>query len=229
MHELTSLRPFSQDSDDMMLTDAKSLLQELSKPSGNKVPTGRWRDGLFDIFRHGYWHGSAWTALSCTPIATTQVIGRMYLTQWGTSNAVMGQQQRRSAIFQTVCLTVLSYWVVRALLFLLIAILDPNTFLHHSAEFIKPGKAYYLFCLLDDALSYTYLLICAIQLRNVRSAIRKAYKIPASFVGEDTCYSLACPCLVAAQTLRHTTDYETQPSRWCCSETGLPVTAPVIV
>jgi hypothetical protein len=106
---------------------------------------------------------------------------------------VMGQQQRRSAIFQTVCLTVLSYWVVRALLFLLIAILDPNTFLHHSAEFIKPGKAYYLFCLLDDALSYTYLLICAIQLRNVRSAIRKAYKIPASFVGEDTCYRWLVP------------------------------------
>lgn len=205
---------------------AEEFLKELSPSNKSKstVPVGHWRDGLWDVCSHGPAHGSSWTACCCVPIAAAQVISRLHLTAWGRPHAVTHQ---RTAIFRIIVASVASFWCTRVLLFLIIAILDPNTD-RDRAEWVEPGEAYYALCAFDDLLAYVYMVLCVVQLRNVRSYVRTAYAIPGSNAADVGC-SVVCPCFVAAQLLRHTADYDTVSSQCCCSETGLPVNAPSIV
>jgi len=57
--------------------------------------------------------------------------------------------------------------------------------------------------------------------------VRERYAIPGG-EWEDCCCSLACPCLVSGQLLRHTMDYDVYPAT-CCTETGIPSHGPAIV
>lgn len=202
-----------------MVSGAAELLKELSAKNKNdncNIPVGHWRDGLWDLGRHGSCHGSVWTACCCVPIASAQVISRLHLTAWGQPHAALRQ---RTAIFRSIVASVAAYWCTRVLLFLLVAMLDPNT--SSPASYVEPGTAYFAVCALDDALAYVCMALTVIQLRNVRSRVRATYAIPGSVAG-DVCCSVACPCFVAAQLLRHTADYQQQqPSRGCCGETGL--------
>jgi hypothetical protein len=80
---------------------------------------------------------------------------------------------------------------------------------------------------MDSGLHLVYFIFTLIILIRVRGQVREKYGIPAQG-NEDVCCSLFCPCFVAAQMLRHTTDYDTYPST-CCTETGIPPHAPSIV
>lgn len=76
-----------------------------------------------------------------------------------------------------------------------------------------------------DMLRFTFGSSTMVVLRNIRSYVRQKYGIPADSgcpaPVEDCGCSVLCPCLVAAQLLRHTGDYERYPAR-CCSSNGLP-------
>lgn len=207
-----------------LISGAAALLNELSLPPSHKanIPVGHWRDDVWSIARHGWCHGSVWTACCCLPIASAQVIARLHLTAWGLPHAAMRQ---RAAIFLSTVTAVAAYSVARVLLFLVIALMDPNT---GSTEWKEPGPAYYAACALDDLAAYLSFALAVVQLRNARARVRAVYGIPGS-AASDVCCALTCPCLVAAHLLRHTADYEDQPSRWCFTETGLPWNAPSIV
>ena len=69
-----------------------------------------------------------------------------------------------------------------------------------------------------------YLLIIAIKARNY---IRSKYSIPGTGC-EDCCCVFWCGCCSVSQMLRHTADYR-QYNASCCTETGLPATAPAVV
>jgi len=62
---------------------------------------------------------------------------------------------------------------------------------------------------------------------QLRQSVREKYAIPGTVL-EDGFWSFCCPCLVAGQMLRHTTDYNVYPSQ-LMTATGLPDTAPMIV
>jgi hypothetical protein len=79
----------------------------------------------------------------------------------------------------------------------------------------------------DTILHLAYYVFTVVVLIRVRRQVRERYGIPAQG-NEDVCCSCVCPCFVAAQMLRHTTDYDTYPST-CCTETGIPAYAPSIV
>jgi Cys-rich protein (TIGR01571 family) len=80
---------------------------------------------------------------------------------------------------------------------------------------------------LTDFVNTPFFCLTLLILVKVRIQVREKYGIPAR-ENEDCCCSLFCPCFVAAQMLRHTTDYDTYPST-CCTETGIPPHAPSIV
>ena len=101
-----------------------------------------------------------------------------------------------------------------------------------SVEWVEPSQAYHIVCTIDDLFSYAYLLFSMVILYNTRRYVRSKYAIPEGdhcpSGCEDFCCSLWCPCLSAAQLLRHTADYQVYGAR-CCSDTGLAPTAPSIV
>lgn len=78
-----------------------------------------------------------------------------------------------------------------------------------------------------DIFKWMYIAITCALLFSVRRSIRRKYAIPGDDRA-DCCWSFWCPCLVAGQLLRHTTDYDVYPSRMF-TETGLPESAATIV
>jgi PLAC8 family len=192
------------------------------------VPVGHWKDDFWDLFRHGYCHASAICACCCVPCATGQVISRLHLTWLGLTGGTVAQT---TAAFKTLFYLTWSYWALRAIFMYIIYVLDPNVGIEWH-EWKTPGTWYYVVCAVDDMLWYMYLAFSVVVLRNTRSHLRKRYAIPESEqcpTGcEDVCCSIFCPCFVVAQMMRHTADYDSYRGQ-CCSETGLPLSAPEIV
>ena len=208
-----------------------AVLSVCGNGSSNRasVPVGHWKDGFWDIFRHGYCHASACLGCCCVPLATGQVITRLRTLSWlGQGGATAAQS---ASAFKTLFYLTWGYWGIRAVFFYMIYVLDPNVGLHWH-EWTTPGRAYYVVCAIDDVLWYLYLAFSVVVLRNTRSHLRKKYAIPESDqcpTGcEDVCCSIFCPCFVVSQMMRHTADYDTHGGR-CCSERGLPPSAPEIV
>jgi Cys-rich protein (TIGR01571 family) len=206
-------------------TGQAARVPSLSSSERVNVPVGHWRDSIWDIFRLGYCHSSMWTSCCCTLVGAGQVATRLHLTYRGEP----GRPSVTSLAFRKLVSIVLSFWVTRLIMLMIITVLDPNV---DSLEWVEPPTSYYVFCAIDDLLAYIYLGFTVLVLRNLRSHVRSAYAIPEEgyCVGgcEDTCCSLTCPCLVIGQLLRHTADYESYGARGC-SATGLVGHAPSIV
>jgi Cys-rich protein (TIGR01571 family) len=208
----------SQETQRLTHSDTASAGLPFGTPSSELVPSGQWRDGFRDIFRYGVCHASCFTSCCCVPVAAGQVITRLGLSWYGkagTSSSAEGSAFRKLA-------TMFAYFILMRVLFIIvIACLDPNIELERD-EWVQPPTAYYIFAILDEALSWTYIVFVVVLLWNIRNHIRQRYAIPATShnVCEDVCCSLWCPCLVVAQMLRHTTDYNKCTARYC-SDTGL--------
>ena len=180
------------------------------------IPVGGWRDSIWDLCILGPLHATVWNACCCVAIGAGQLATRLQLNQWGYPT-----QQQAALAFGKLWLLGVSYSVLRVFLILLIAILDPNT---ETEEWIEPGWAYHILVFADDILAYVYWVFTAWLLKNIRQHVRAKYAIPLSGdcpVCEDCCCSMVCPCLVLAQMMRHTADYQTHGGR-CCTEHGLP-------
>lgn len=198
------------------------------------IPVGHWRDGMIDIFKHGVCHYSVLNSIFCIPIAAAQVITRLKLTWNGQANATPAQS---SSAFWIILAVVVVYWVVKWTL----RVIYWNSFAQEVAASTSsfPQKPTH------DQTGGMIAAIMAIRiwwflytgftiylLRNVRKYIRSKYAIPENEqcpTGcEDFLCSCVCPCLTAAQMMRHTTDYDTYRSSFC-SETGLPAHVPAIL
>jgi Cys-rich protein (TIGR01571 family) len=165
----------------------------------------------------------------CLPVAAGQVITRVRLNQCGRPQPASAAAVS-SLAFRRLLYLALSFWIVRILFLLIIALLDPN--MEETEEWTEPSWAYHILVFADNILAYIYLAFTVILLYNIRSQVRAKYSIsegdicPAGL--EDVCCSMCCPCLVVAQMMRHTADYDTYSGR-CCTETGLPGHVPSIV
>lgn len=194
-------------------------------PPGPEIPVGKWRDGFWDLFRHGIFHCSVLNSCCCSLIAAGQVISRLHLTWLGVeprSPATAVSATKHA--FKTLLYMTFAFWITRLLLLLIVALLDPNVG-NESGQWIEPGYWYYFFALTDDILALSYMGFTIFLLNNLRVYVRNKYKIPKkpnypSWFCEDCCCSCICPCLVVAQLMRHTTDYSSERGR-CCTTTGL--------
>lgn len=123
---------------------------------------------------------------------------------------------------------VVAYYVIFYLLSALLGYFDPELFSEDTSVKAPLTTGGLIVETLRDMLHYLAFGVMVILLRNVRETLRAKYAIPASHEQEDCLCSLVCPCLVAAQMLRHTTDYDLYPAT-CCTERGIPAHAPSIV
>lgn len=116
----------------------------------------------------------------------------------------------------------MAFWTIRILVLIIISEIDPNI---DTEEWVEPGWMYHILSIGDTLVAYIYYAWLVWLVWNVRSAVRSRYEVyerveycPPGC--DDVACSLVCPCLVTAQLLRHTADYETTGSR-LCTDTGL--------
>jgi Cys-rich protein (TIGR01571 family) len=144
-------------------------------------------------------------------VAAAQVISRLRLTWTGRP----GNVSETTGAFQVLFYVVVSYFVLHTI----------ARFISESYE--EDETPAVIMDAFSSSLHLVFFIFTVYILYKVRIQVREKYGIPAQG-NEDCCCSCFCPCFVAAQMLRHTTDYDTYPST-CCTETGIPPHAPSIV
>jgi hypothetical protein len=144
-------------------------------------------------------------------VAAGQVISRLRLTCTGRPGSV----SETTGAFQMIFALVLTYCVLHF----------GGTFV--SGFYDEDDLIALILDSMDIVLHAAFYIWTVVVLIRVRRQVRETYGIPATG-NEDVCCSCFCPCFVAAQMLRHTTDYDIYPST-CCTETGIPAYAPSIV
>lgn len=177
-------------------------------------------------------------------MAGGQVIRRLQFTWRGTPSPSAAASARA---WEIVFFITIFHWFMFGFLYLSVLVLDPSAFdepteeclalmedldpeilrLEHPECVFEPSGLLLLIFILFDVFKWMYMGITVLLLFNVRRSVRAKYAIPGSPIEDGVC-SCCCPALVAAQLLRHTTDYDVYPSQ-LCTPTGLPRTAPAIV
>ena len=183
-------------------------------------------------------HGTAST------VAGGQVIRRLQFTWLGKPSPSAAASARA---WEIVLFVTVFHWFMLGLLYLSIYILDPSAYDEPTEECMtlmedldyellrieypecvfEPEGLLKVIVMLFTIFKWMFLAITVVLLYNVRQSVRAKYAIPGSPIEDGVC-SFFCPCLVAAQLLRHTTDYNVYPSQ-LCTPTGLPDTVPAIV
>jgi Cys-rich protein (TIGR01571 family) len=171
------------------------------------APPSRWRDELFDCFRHGLDHPFLCNTIFCPLIALHQVLTRIQMD--GTGDRLMTIKSRTRVCF-VVWLAFL-FILVHALYFAYFMVANPqdeDIFLIVTMPLLG----------MDVILLVYVLYIVTITRRQVR----REYNIPELRCKgfEDCCMSVFCTCCIIGQMGRHTADYETYRA-YCCSDTGL--------
>jgi len=179
-----------------------------------KAPTGYWKDGLFDCCKLGPCHPNLCCSLWCTQVAMGQIMQRTGLTWLG----VHGPEEATKNTFKVVLALVVGYTIYSTALELSIIDIDDPTSIPPLVSLLK----------LAGSILFSVWSIYA--LCRTRENVRAKYSIPEERCHgcEDLCCSAFCSCCVTAQLMRHTGEYETYHGV-CCSETGLPQSAPAVV
>jgi len=196
--------------------------------TGFHIPVGHWRDGLFDCFKYGVCHPHCWISWMCTFLATGQVIRRM---QFNWNGSPTDRSVRRALAFPLIFGIVVVYFVWHDVMLSIRITLDPN----HGKDSSDPSyqdiprpPAFYAWSILYRIWSVAYWVLSTVILIRTRRNVRQRYGIPVVHDLEDCCCSVWCHCCVAAQMLRHTTDYNVYPS-YLCTDSGLPAHVPTVV
>ena len=179
-------------------------------------------------------------------MAGGQVIRRLQFTWRGTPSPNAAASARA---FDIIFYITVFHWFMFGFLYLAIWLLDPEAYDEPTRDCLDAYKQYehdyeklkelYPECIdepeglllaiiiMFQIFKWIYAVITIWLLYSLRRSVRTKYAIPGT-PHEDCCWSFWCPCLVAGQLLRHTTDYDVYPSQ-LCTDTGLPANAPAIV
>jgi hypothetical protein len=156
-------------------------------------------------------------------VAAGQVINRLKFSWRGTPSHTTAEGARAFAVLFYITVT---HWILFGILELSILTLypsipvsDPIDYDHYLPPMPEPEGFLLAIIWVYDILKLLYVIITIVLLFQLRRSVRAKFVIPGSVVC-DCCCSYWCPCLVAGQMLRHTTDYDVYPSQ-LCSSTGL--------
>jgi Cys-rich protein (TIGR01571 family) len=172
---------------------------------------GEWNDGLFDMFRHGFFHPALWNALCCPQVLMSQVQTRL-------TSAHSEVREKRPMNYNTVlALFLLAFFLDVCLIMPLMELRTGNDELaspiiesnwSFMAEMIYVG---YTICIT---------LYSLVLFARLRAAVRNRFTIGRSCAVEDLCCSCCCHACAIAQLARQTADYHTEEAA-CCTTTGL--------
>jgi Cys-rich protein (TIGR01571 family) len=170
------------------------------------APPSRWRDELFDCFRHGFFHDFLWNSILCPHVALSQIMARIQLSD--TMDPIYTIRSRTRACRHVLFALLLVAVHVFYGSYLLLAGPDDDAIM--IATFPLVGL---------DVLILVYFLCMVIK---TRKTVRREYDIPElrCHGHEDCCMAVFCTCCTISQMGRHTADYETYRS-YCCTDTGL--------
>lgn len=177
------------------------------------VPTGHWKDGIFDLLNAGWCHPSLWCALCFTQVAMGQVMQRLRFSWLGEPTPDAGSKNT----FKVVLTLVLCY-----------------TFFTIFLEIAEASTGYYNTPAWIPSLRFIagvlFTIYSIYALMKLRENVRDKYSIPEQQCQgmEDLCCSMWCSCCVIGQIARHTGEYETYKGKFC-SENGLSPNTPSIV
>lgn len=177
------------------------------------IPTGQWKDGLFDVANAGILHPSLWCALCFTQVAMAQVMQRLRLNWLGE----YAPHESTKNTFKVIVTLLVCYTIFTI-----------------SLEMIEAYNGYYQIPSWIPVVRFiggvAFTIYSIYSLMRTRESVRAKYSIPEERCAgmEDLCCSMWCSCCVAAQMARHTGEYETYKGT-CCSETGMGAAAPSIV
>ena len=175
-----------------------------------QAPTGQWKDGLFQCFKHGVCHPHIWCAFCCSKISMAQIMTRMKLTWLGEH----GPRESTKNTFLVVLILLFSYAVY-------------STSLGIGTWSYPPGNAPIFFVVAKYIGATLFICWSVYSLMRTRQSVREQYSIPErTCVGcEDCCCAFFCTCCALSQMARHTGEYETYQGTWC-TKTGLSSDAP---
>mmetsp|Transcript_3035 Transcript_3035/g.5731 ORF Transcript_3035/g.5731 Transcript_3035/m.5731 type:complete len:268 (+) Transcript_3035:61-864(+) len=177
------------------------------------IPTGRWKDGPFDLLKAGICHPSLWCGLCFTQVAMAQVMQRLHL-DWlgGAAPEVATKNTFKVVLTLVVCYTIFTIALEMA---------EASTGYYQIPSWIPVtrfigGGAFTIYSIYS--------------LMKTRENVRAKYSIPEERCPgmEDLCCSMWCSCCVVSQMARHTGEYETYKGRFC-SETGHGPEVPTII
>jgi Cys-rich protein (TIGR01571 family) len=193
------------------------------------IPVGHWRDTPWDFFQYGPCHPHCWTSWLCTFLATGQVIRRVGFN-WTGVTAVDAREKAQA--FPIILAIVALYMFLHFTLLFIVVALDPEDPDADSSDpnYVPPEPTMAFLVVLEmyKWWHFAYWILSTVILAHTRRSLRQKYGIPAACGQEDIVCAVCCHCCVAAQMLRHTTDYNVYPS-YLCTDTGLPKHAPSIV
>jgi hypothetical protein len=182
-----------------------------------------------------------WLACCFQPLALGQIMTRMGLS--ATGNVIPPErvrQQKWSAFKVMACLFILYLAVNQAISVLVTPYIDS---MNYTYEFDDAGGVtstppdyssvplwVWIILGMQKALKFLFVVYMLVMLARTRAYVRDRYRIPEqSCKGcEDGCCAFWCACCTTLQIARHTADYNTYTAA-CCSETGLPPSAPEVV
>lgn len=177
------------------------------------IPTGRWKDGTFDVLKAGPCHPSLWCSMCFTQVAMGQVLQRLRFNWLGSSAP--------EAATKNTFKVVLALCTCYAIFTVSLEMAEASTNYYNVPAWIPVLK-------FIGGILFTVYSIYALM--KLRENVRAKYSIPEeSCIGmEDLCCSMWCSCCVVAQIARHTGEYETYQGSYC-SETGMAAHTPSIV
>jgi Cys-rich protein (TIGR01571 family) len=181
-----------------------------------RAPFGQWKDGLCDFWSLGLCHPSLWCSLCCTQLQMAQVMTRSQLTCFGSP----GSPIKTKNTFYIVLGCVIFYIMFSSTMALL------------ELPYAESSKVPLYLTIISTAGNMLFTCWSVYSLCKTRESIRVQYGIREEYCCparcEDLCCAFCCTCCTAAQLARHTGEYETYPGV-CCTETGHPPTAPLVV
>ena len=221
----------------MVVRENATSKHRLRAQPGHFIPYGRWRDALWDCFRHGVCHPVVCLACWCSPLLLAQVMSRVGLNVWGTAEEEIPvktfsgdddnhEKTARWSVFRTLSTVFAVHFVLIETLLSAVVMIQ----IHARREgriTVVPTWAFMMLAVRAICRSALLLYVLVTSYRT-RQAIRRRYGIPEQHLEcgmEDIAVTLACqPCSVA-QMARHTADYDTYDAM-CCTSTGLSAYAP---
>jgi len=172
-----------------------------------RIQTNAWKDGFFDLCRHGPFHSSCMLALCCPLLGLGQIMTRLNLT-WYITPASTPPPAKKS--FRIMLLITLLYILFASpitrifyLFTIFLAAFRMRSYLRH--KYSIPPYLYNVIPADDPRFSW----------------------IPVGVI-EDGCLSCICRPCVISQMSRHTAMYDTYDGA-CCTSSGLPNYAPFMV
>lgn len=167
-------------------TEAIAMAASPINDTSANIPTGQWRDGLFDCFRFGCCHPHFWNSWCFQPFIIGQILTRMKMTWLGRRTIAVDESWRET--FRNLAAAAVVYYVLMALtqtspevetLFDDDDDDDDDLNLKHMHFIVHPLTGIDLFKQQLHGLIQTgfglYIIYLLVQLR---AAMRKTYSIP---------------------------------------------------